>query len=72
MSLGRMEVGWMLMVRSKSSVQRSPLEVKVVENPIIFRAFYIHPKWLFGISEPSTSRLICERRCFTVEVYTSE
>ena len=41
----------LLLMVQKSSVHHLRL---VVDNPIIFRAFYIHPKWLFGISEPST------------------
>ena len=32
---------------------RNPAPVEVVDIPV-FIGFFIHPRWLFGISEPST------------------
>ena len=34
-----------------SEIRRSPVDM--VNIPIIYKGF-IHPRWLFGISEPST------------------
>ena len=52
-------------------IQRNQREnqLRLVVYPIIFKAF-LHPKWC-RISSINC-RLIWERRCFTVEVYTSE
>ena len=29
-------------------------QLSLIVNPILFTSFYDHPRWLFGISEPST------------------
>ena len=38
----------------KSGGIHSPVEGMVVDIPLFTRVLYIHPRWLFGISEPST------------------
>ena len=51
----------LLMVRSKSGIN-SPVEEKVVEIYHYIQGLGIHPRWLFGISEPSTVNSIKSSR----------